>query len=52
MLYSIQSIQLIPSKISEIVEDELILFFSGQNTADETTNYIQNRVQLFLNENN
>ncbi len=50
ILNSTKAIQPLPAGISEIIEEELSLFFSGQNTSDKTTDFIQNRVQLFLNE--
>ena len=35
---------------SEIIEEELSLFLSGQNSAEKTVNYIQNRVSIYLSE--
>lgn len=50
MLNSTQSIQPLPAQVSEIIEEELSLFLSGQNSAEKTVNYIQNRVSIYLSE--
>ena len=50
MLNSTQSIQPLPSQISKIIEEELSLFFSGQNTAEKTVDFIQNRISVYLSE--
>ena len=47
---STQSIQPLPAQVSEIIEEELSLFLSGQNSAEKTVNYIQNRVSIYLSE--
>ena len=38
------------SKITEIVNEELKMFFAGQKTAQDTATVIQSRVQLYVNE--
>lgn len=40
------------SAVIEIIEEEVGAFFSGQRSIDDTMSIIQNRVNLFLSENN
>ena len=40
----------IPTRITEIVEEETMRYFSGEKQAEETMQIIQNRVQTYLEE--
>ena len=40
----------IPTRITEIVEEEAMRYFSGEKQAEETMQIIQNRVQTYLEE--
>ena len=48
---SIDKIQLYDETIYDIVRELSYLYFAGDRTLDETTQMIQNRVQLYVNEN-
>lgn len=39
------------SQIMDIISEEAQAFFKGQRTAQDVANNIQNRVQLYMNEN-
>ena len=39
------------SEVSDIISEECSAFFSGQKTAEEVAEIIQNRVSVYINEN-
>lgn len=51
MVYSLDSLYQYDEKINSIIMEESQAYFAGQNTAQETAELIQNRVQLYVDEN-
>lgn len=49
-LNTAKSLPPLPYQISEMIEEELSSFFSGQNSAEKTMDFIQNRVRIYLSE--
>ena len=41
----------IPVKITEIIREDIDIYFTGNKTAAETAKIIQNRINIYLNEN-
>lgn len=41
----------IPVKITEIIREDIDIYFAGNKTAAETAKIIQNRINIYLNEN-
>lgn len=48
---SIRSFEGADSKVSDIISEEVSAYFSGQKTAEQVAEIIQNRVNVYINEN-
>ena len=50
-ILGIKSLECYDEEVSKIVEEETATFYSGQKTAEQVAEVIQNRVTTYLNEN-